>query len=202
MIRDQGEAAVLIEGSEEEGFWIVGYALKEGSFEQEELRDAYLTAYQETRRRGEQTGELLSAYLSGELGYLPQEQEETGVVEVFEKYKPVARKVRPVLGTTLEEFRIERNIVGDPLADMPELSPRPPVFVPTSCYTEEAREVIEKAHDDDFLWPEERKLVHHLMMLQNEVFVWNDSQKGKFKEEYFLPVVMPVIAHQPWVLKN
>ena len=50
-----------------------------------------------------------------------------------------------MLGTTLEEFRIERNIVGDPLADMPKLNPRPPEFVPTGHYTEEAREVIEKA---------------------------------------------------------
>ena len=85
---------------------------------------------------------------------------------------------------------------------MPKLSPRPPAFIPTGCYTEEAREVIKKAHDGDFLWPEERKLVHHLMVLQNEAFVWNDSQKGKFKEEYFPPVVMLVIAYQPWVLKS
>ena len=68
-----------------------------------------------------------------------------------------------MLGTTPEDFRIERNITGDPLADMPKLSPRPPKFVPTDCYMEEAREVIEKAHDSDFLWPEEKKLVHHLM---------------------------------------
>ena len=40
------------------------------------------------------------------------------------------------------------------------------------------------------------------MMQQNEAFAWNDSQKGKFKEEYFPPVVMPVVPHQPWVLKN
>ena len=66
MIRDQGEAAVLIERSEEEGFWIAGYALKEESFEKGELRDAYLAAYQATQCGGERTGELLSAYLSGE----------------------------------------------------------------------------------------------------------------------------------------
>ena len=114
MIRDQGEAAVLVEGSDEEGFWIAGYALQERSFEQEELRDAYLTAYQMMQHGGERTGELLSAYLNGEMGYLPQRLEETEIVEVFGKYKPVARKVQPVLGTIPEEFRIERNIVGDP----------------------------------------------------------------------------------------
>ncbi|KAG5346705.1 hypothetical protein C0989_000482, partial [Termitomyces sp. Mn162] len=127
----------MIEGSEEEGFWIKGYCVKEKSFEQQELKDAFLYAYHATGVAGERTGQLLGAYLNGELGYLPEEfksggeksQEET--VQVFGKYKPVAKKVRPVLGTTPEEFRIERNIIGDPLKDMPPLNPNPPEFRPT-----------------------------------------------------------------------
>ncbi|KNZ71851.1 hypothetical protein J132_05808, partial [Termitomyces sp. J132] len=118
------------------------------------------------------------------------------------KYKPVARKVKPVLGTSPEEFRIERHIIGDPLADMPQLSTNPPEFTPTGRYTAECKEIIDQAHDDDFLWPEEKKLVHHLMMLQNEAFAWDDLQRGRLKEKYFSPVVMPVIPHTPWVLKN
>ncbi|EIW51291.1 uncharacterized protein TRAVEDRAFT_80274, partial [Trametes versicolor FP-101664 SS1] len=71
------------------------------------------------------------------------------------KYKPVARKVRPVLGSTPEQFRVERNITGDPLADMPELPTNPTDFVPTGRYTAERQEAFDKAHSEDFLWPEE-----------------------------------------------
>ena len=37
------------------------------------------------------------------------------------KYKPVALKVKPVLGTLLERFRITREIIGDLLKNMPRL---------------------------------------------------------------------------------
>ncbi|KNZ71917.1 hypothetical protein J132_05191 [Termitomyces sp. J132] len=109
---------------------------------------------------------------------------------------------RTVLGTSPEEFRIERCITGDSLADMPQLDPNPPDFKPTGRYTAECKEIIDLAHGDGFLWPEEMKAVHHLMMLQNEAFAWDDSQRGRLKEEFFPPVVMPVIPHTPWVLKN
>jgi len=47
------------------------------------------------------------------------------------KYKPVALKTRPVITDLPNKFHIVRNIVGDPLADMPTLTPTPPTFVPT-----------------------------------------------------------------------
>jgi hypothetical protein len=47
------------------------------------------------------------------------------------KYKPVAKKVKPVGATLPKEFRIIRNIQGDPLADLPILSPHPIDFTPT-----------------------------------------------------------------------
>jgi len=47
------------------------------------------------------------------------------------------------------------------------------------------------------LWPEERKLMHWLIGEQNEAFAWDDAERGKFKEEYFLPVEIPVVAHIP-----
>jgi hypothetical protein len=47
------------------------------------------------------------------------------------KYKPVAKKVKPIGATLPEEFRIIRNIQGDPLADLPILSPFPIDFSPT-----------------------------------------------------------------------
>jgi hypothetical protein len=42
------------------------------------------------------------------------------------KYKPVALKVKPVLGELPEKFRIIRNIIGDPLEHIPVLTPNPP----------------------------------------------------------------------------
>jgi len=92
------------------------------------------------------------------------------------KYKPVARKVRPVIAALPDKFRITRNIVGDPLADMPQLSPNPPPFVPTGRYTAECRAIIDRVHPGDFLWPQERELMHHFMCVQNQGFAWNDSQ--------------------------
>ena len=55
------------------------------------------------------------------------------------KYKPVTQKVRLILDTLPSRFRIERKIIGDPLADLPTLSPHPPPFTPCGCYTKEQR---------------------------------------------------------------
>jgi hypothetical protein len=118
------------------------------------------------------------------------------------KYKLVALKTRPVITDLPNKFRIVRNIVGDPLADMPMLSPNPPPFVPTGRYTADNRDIIDRAHPGNFLWPAERELMHHFMCLQNQGFAWNDSQRGRFREDFFPPVVMPVIEHKPWVLRN
>jgi hypothetical protein len=118
------------------------------------------------------------------------------------KYKPVALKTRPVLADLPERFRIVRNITGDPIADIPILTPNPPPFVPTGRYTAAHRDIIDKAHPGDFLWPAERDLMHHFMCLQNRGFAWDDSQRGRFREDFFPPIVMPVIEHKPWVLRN
>ena len=53
------------------------------------------------------------------------------------KYKPVAQKVRAVLGEMPEKFRVVRKITGDPLKDLLKLSPNPPPFIPTGRYNQE-----------------------------------------------------------------
>ena len=40
------------------------------------------------------------------------------------------------------------------------------------------------------------------MMEQNLGFAWEDSERGRFREDFFPPIEMPVIPHTPWVLKN
>jgi Integrase zinc binding domain/RNase H-like domain found in reverse transcriptase len=126
---------------------------------------------------------------------------EKEVREVY-KYKPVDKKIKPVIQELPAEFRIVREIKGDPLKDMPELSPKPPEFEPTGRYTEERKDQFDKIHRGEFLLPEERKLMHHFMMEQSHGFAWDDSERGRFREDFFPPIDIPVIPHKPWVLKN
>lgn len=130
----------------------------------------------------------------------PSEFEE--VKSVFGKYKPVALKVRPVKATLPEEFRVERNIYGDPLEGMPELATHPPEFEPEGRYTEERKAIIDKNHPEGFLWPEERKLMHYLLRKQEKAFAWSPEEGGMFRSDFFPPVRFPVLPHTPWVEKN
>ena len=116
------------------------------------------------------------------------------------KYKPVVKKVQPVATELPERFR--RNILGDPLEGLPLLSTNPPPFIPSGRYTLERKAVIDKAHPDDFLWPEECKLMHHFMCLQQEGFAWSNSERGHFREDFFPPVEMPMVPHKPWIVRN
>jgi Integrase zinc binding domain/RNase H-like domain found in reverse transcriptase len=117
------------------------------------------------------------------------------------KYKPVALKVRPVIGELPERYRIVRNIIGDPLASLPTLDPRPVVFKPTGRYTQERMELFNKINSG-FLLDEERKLLHHFMMIHQDAFAWNDTERGHFREDFFPPIEIPVVPHKPWVQKN
>ena len=92
------------------------------------------------------------------------------------KYKPVALKVRLVLGTLPERFRITREIVGDPLKGIPKLLEKPPEFQPKGHYSLEKKVRLDAAHLEEFLWPEERKLMHWLVAEQNEAFAWDDIE--------------------------
>ncbi|KAF8953949.1 hypothetical protein BDZ97DRAFT_1600854, partial [Flammula alnicola] len=120
------------------------------------------------------------------------------------KYKPVALKVKPVYASLPEQYRIKREIKGDPLktADMPKLSKNPPDFEPKGRYTQERKDAMDKVHEGDFLLPEERKLVHQLIAEQNQAFAWEDDERGRFREDFFPPVVIPTIEHKPWVERN
>jgi hypothetical protein len=51
------------------------------------------------------------------------------------KYKPIAKKVRPVIVELPEKFCIERKIISNPLDDLPTLNPKPPTFKPSDRYT-------------------------------------------------------------------
>jgi len=127
----------------------------------------------------------------------PKEIEKEVVSCFAKKYKLVALKVKPILGTLPERFRITREIVGNPLQGMPKLPEHPPEFKPRRHYTLKRKEKLDMAYEEGSLWPEERKLMHWLIGEQNEAFAWNDVEREKFKKEYFPPVEIPTVAHIP-----
>ena len=136
-----------------------------------------------------------------------QESEETQDIPILQsyagkRYKPVALKTRPVYGELPEKYRIKREIIGDPLKDMPELPTNPAEFTPTGRYTQERKEIIDKAHAENFLWEEERKLMHNFMMLHQDAFTWNDSERGSLRHDFFPPVEIPTVKHEVWVEKS
>ena len=136
-----------------------------------------------------------------EIQFKLQEKSETLAVKAKKTYKKVANRIKPVATTLPEEFRIERRIPEDPLANMPKLPTHPPDFEPGKRYTLERKEAM-PINKDGFLWPEEEKLVHYLIKAHEKAFAWDETEKGKFSNEYFDPVVIPTIEHIPWVLRN
>jgi hypothetical protein len=118
------------------------------------------------------------------------------------KYKPVDLKTKPVYTDLPERYRIKREITGDPLKDMPELPRKPVDFLPTGRYTAERKEIIDKIHEENFLWPEERKLMHNFMMLQEKAFAWDDNERGSFRQDFFPPVEIPTVEHGVWIEKS
>ena len=191
-----GEVALVVEHDGEKSK-IVGYSLprNEGSFGEGEVRNAFLAQSMECDNFEDLDREKLLGYLDACM--LPKQETRS----VF-KYKPVALKTKPVMGELPAEFRIRREIMGDPLVGMPELLTRPPDFDPVGRYTLERKEKMDERHKGNFLSIEERKLLHHFMMLQSEGFAWEDSERGRFREDFFPPIDIPVVPHKPWVLRN
>jgi hypothetical protein len=86
------------------------------------------------------------------------------------KYKPITKKVRPVIGELPEKFQIEHRIIGNPLDNLPVLNPNPLPFKPTNHYTPERRDQLDKNHPGSFLWPVERDLMHNFMLAHDSGF--------------------------------
>jgi hypothetical protein len=75
-------------------------------------------------------------------------------------------------------------------------------FQLTGRYMQARKEQFDQVHMGDFLLPEEKKLMHQFMCLQNEVFSWNDLEQGHFHEDFFPPIEILTIPHKPWVQRN
>ena len=120
---------------------------------------------------------------------------------VFAAYKPVARKVKPVPGIFPEDAKVQRRIPEDPLKTLPFLPTHPPDFVPTEKITSERLGLME-INSNGFLWPEEEKLLTHIMMLNERAIAFTDSERGMLRDDYFSPYIIPIVEHIPWIYKN
>ncbi|KAG6871598.1 hypothetical protein C0992_010657, partial [Termitomyces sp. T32_za158] len=123
-------------------------------------------------------------------------------VQIKKKYKPVALKTKPVTSSISEDFRIKQKIIGDPLADMPPLTPNPPPFVPTGRFTNKRRKQFIADHNKGFLTAAELNVLTNFMAKQNKAFAWEDSECSSLRTDFFLPVVIPTIPHIPWTERN
>ena len=73
-------------------------------------------------------------------------------------YKPVAKKVRPVLAPLEEEYRVLCQLPDNPLAGLVPLPTHPPEFVPRVRFTQARSDALD-LDPANWLWPEELKLV-------------------------------------------
>jgi hypothetical protein len=55
---------------------------------------------------------------------------------------------------------------------------------------------------NEFLWEEERKLAAAVLLVNERAIAWCEEEKGRFRDDYFSPVIFPVIEHIPWCKKN
>ena len=61
------------------------------------------------------------------------------------------KKVNPIIAELPGQYRIIRDIKGDPLENMPNLEKVLLSFIPKGRYTTEHKEILTTAHED-FLW--------------------------------------------------
>ncbi|TDL26453.1 hypothetical protein BD410DRAFT_704100, partial [Rickenella mellea] len=116
-------------------------------------------------------------------------------------YKKVANKIRPVATTLPEAFRIKRHYPEDPLTGLKDVPKIAPPFVPTAKFTIERHAALD-IHTSTFLTPDEIALAVTVLANNENALAWNELEKGRFRNDYFDPVVIPTIEHVPWAQKT
>ena len=117
------------------------------------------------------------------------------------KYKPVAKWTKPVPTTLPEQFCIQCQPIPNALDNTPVLLMHPSDFRPGKWYTHKWK-ATNNQNLTGFLWPEEEKLAHKLIRLQEDALAWVELEKGSFSPKYFDPIVFPVVEHIPWQFRN
>ena len=92
-------------------------------------------------------------------------------------YKPVAKKVQPVLAPLKEEYHVLRQLPDDPLAGLITLPTNPPDFVPGQRFTQEHANALD-LDPAQWLWPKEVKLVWWMVLNHETTFAWTATERG------------------------
>jgi hypothetical protein len=119
------------------------------------------------------------------------------------KCRKVEDRIQPIMMQLPEEFHIIHNIIGDPLENMLVLPMHPTDFIPGLQYMQEWHNKLQ-FNPDGSLWPEEEKLVYHLVKEQEECLSWSEEEEGEFHQDFFPPVHIhiPTVLHMLCVYKN
>ena len=116
-------------------------------------------------------------------------------------YKPVAKKVRPVLASLEEEYQVLRWLPDDPLAGLIPLPTHPLAFMPGKRFTQECANALD-LDPTKWLWLEEVKLVWWMVLNHKTTFTWVPTECGHLDDRYFPLVKIPTVPHTPWILRN
>jgi len=87
------------------------------------------------------------------------------------------------------------------LKTLPYISPYPLVSQPGIYLTSERIEEL-GLWKNKFLWPEEKQLVAQVLLLNEKGLVWEETEKERFRDDYFSLVKIPVQEHVPWAQKT
>ena len=117
------------------------------------------------------------------------------------KYKKVALKVRPQAIMMPEALKPQRYIPSNPLLKLPKLPYHPPRFYPTYKVSQERMDSL-GIEDHEELLPEEKKLLQHVIVLNEHSIAFDEAERGTFKNTYFSDYVIPTVNHEPWIEKN
>ena len=130
-----------------------------------------------------------------------EDDSDTNPPKLVCKYKKVAQKVRPVKRQIPEHMKSIQRIPEDPLRNLPNLPYHPPEFTPSPKVTSERMsELAIDTHDE--LLPEERKLLQHVILLNERSIAFDEQERGTFRRDYFSDYKIPTIEHEPWIEKN
>ena len=121
--------------------------------------------------------------------------------KVVLKYKRVDKKIRPIPSQIPSSMKAQRRFPEDPLRNLPTLPFHPPEFQPTAKVTGERMNAIDIDSNPDLL-PEEKKLLKHIIVLNERGVAFSENERGTFRSDYFSDYKMPVVDHQPWQDKN
>ena len=117
------------------------------------------------------------------------------------KYKKVDQKIRPVPSYIPGYMKVQRRFPTNPLLNLPPLPFYPPKFKPTEKVTMERMTNLAINNNTDLL-PEERKLLQHIIVVNERSVAFNEQERGTFRQDYFSDYQMPVMEHTPWQDKN